>query len=144
MTLKLIYYENIDLLKKQNQKKLLIRNLSLSIHLLSIYHHSIIIYIYQPVYLSIYLSICLPMQSRMDSIKKKMEKLATETMEAESRINHFEEIKVESRIYYSRKSRQSPEYTTLKRSQKTSSLVELFTRFFVVSQWLHILIVSWQ
>ena len=30
----------------------------------------------------------------MDSIKKKMEKLASETADAEARINHFEEIKV--------------------------------------------------
>jgi hypothetical protein len=30
----------------------------------------------------------------MDSIKKKMEKLASETAEAEARIAHFEELKV--------------------------------------------------
>ena len=33
----------------------------------------------------------------MDSIKKKMEKLASETAEAEARIAHFEELKV--RLY---------------------------------------------
>ena len=32
----------------------------------------------------------------MDSIKKKMEKLANETAEAESRIAHFEEIKAQN------------------------------------------------
>ena len=33
----------------------------------------------------------------MDSIKKKMEKLASETAEAEYRIAHFEELKVKIR-----------------------------------------------
>ena len=32
----------------------------------------------------------------MDSIKKKMEKLANETAEAESRIAHFEELKAQN------------------------------------------------
>merc|ERR1712029_352850 len=37
-----------------------------------------------------------PQVSRMDSIKKKMEKLANETAEAEARIAHFEEIKAQN------------------------------------------------
>ena len=36
----------------------------------------------------------------MDSIKKKMEKLASETAEAEYRIAHFEELKVKIRKNY--------------------------------------------
>merc|ERR1712062_108650 len=35
-------------------------------------------------------------QSKMDSIKKKMEKLANETAEAEARIAHFEELKAQN------------------------------------------------
>ena len=37
---------------------------------------------------------------QMDSIKKKMEKLASETAEAEYRIAHFEELKVKIRKKY--------------------------------------------
>merc|ERR1712029_426478 len=37
-----------------------------------------------------------PQVSRMDSIKKKMEKLSNETADAESRIAHFEEIKAQN------------------------------------------------
>merc|ERR1711994_86388 len=37
-----------------------------------------------------------PQVSRMDSIKKKMEKLSNETAEAEARIAHFEEIKAQN------------------------------------------------
>merc|ERR1711877_15306 len=37
-----------------------------------------------------------PSQVIMDSIKKKMEKLANETAEAESRIAHFEELKAQN------------------------------------------------
>merc|ERR1712029_975246 len=37
-----------------------------------------------------------PQVSKMDSIKKKMEKLANETSEAESRIAHFEELKAQN------------------------------------------------
>ena len=36
----------------------------------------------------------LKVELAMDSIKKKMEKLASETAEAEARIAHFEELKV--------------------------------------------------
>jgi len=37
---------------------------------------------------------------QMDSIKKKMEKLASETAEAEYRIAHFEELKVKIHKHY--------------------------------------------
>ena len=36
--------------------------------------------------------------SKMDSIKKKMEKLANETNEAEMRIAHFEDIKAANEL----------------------------------------------
>merc|ERR1711899_88070 len=37
-----------------------------------------------------------PQVTRMDSIKKKMEKLASETAEAEARIAHYEQIKAQN------------------------------------------------
>ena len=37
-------------------------------------------------------------QFKMDSTKKKMEKLANETKEAEARIAHFEEIKLKMKL----------------------------------------------
>ena len=39
---------------------------------------------------------CRNCRRKMDSIKKKMEKLSNETADAESRIAHFEEIKAQN------------------------------------------------
>merc|ERR1711892_879986 len=39
-----------------------------------------------------------PTEERMDSIKKKMEKLASETADAEARIAHFEDIKAANEV----------------------------------------------
>ena len=55
----------------------------------------------------------------MDSIKKKMEKLANETAEAETRIAHFEEIKAQNEAEAEKFEKQ------LRTIQKTVKLEEM-------------------